>query len=58
MTPYVRPQASRLMIEMEGTHCSPMPGAFFRLPWSLPQSTNGFVYLNKPGDNQQQQPQT
>ncbi|XP_043198973.1 phosphatidylserine lipase ABHD16A-like [Amphibalanus amphitrite] len=44
--------ASRLMIEMEGTHCSPMSGSFFRLPWNLPQGTNGFVYLNKPGDGQ------
>ena len=40
------------MIEMEGTHCSPMPGSFFRLPWSPPQATNGFVYLSKPGDGQ------
>lgn len=46
--------ASKLMIEMEGTHCSPMPGSFFRLPWCLPQSANGFVYLTKPGDGQPQ----
>ena len=49
------PQASRLMIEMEGTHCSPMPGSFFRLPWNLPQSNNGFVYVSKPEGQQTQQ---
>ena len=49
------PQASRVMIEMEGTHCSPMPASFFRLPWNLPHSNNGFVYVSKPEGQQTQQ---